>query len=165
MSKQKFSALIVDDDEWSVRLMRGMLHECFPGLIIDATSDPEVREGYNVYFIDNEINGNRCAPELASRVRESEPSSLVIAFSGTLDSETMRGLLNSGCSGVCDKSRPDDLPRTMEVTQRYLQELSESTSDGRVNERGMLSALNSISGLLREWNTKLRDEDEKQERA
>jgi hypothetical protein len=149
------SALLVDDDVWSLRLLAGMLRQCFPDLRIETRVTPDVSGEFDVYFIDNLIGGNFMAEKLVRCVRESRPHALIIAVSATLDKETLKSLLLAGCNGACDKTVRSDLPQAMEITQRYIEALIASPAR---EGRGLRGVLASIRGLLREWNARLEHE-------
>jgi DNA-binding NarL/FixJ family response regulator len=146
------SALLIDDDIWSLRLLKGMLEQCFPDLRIETRTEPDASGSFDIYFIDNLIGERFMAEPLAREIRASNPDALVIAFSATLDRETLKSLLRAGCNGACDKTIPSDLPITMEITQRYIESiLSSPAREGR----GLRGVVGSIRGLLREWNARL----------
>lgn len=152
---RKPAALVLDDDIWCLRLMTGMLQQCFPDLDVVARTEPDISGRFDVYFIDNLFGGELLAGRLAGEIRAKNPDSLVIAFSGALDRETLKALIAAGCNGVCDKTIAEDLPTTMTLTQRYLEELS---TGGDRAESGFIGALRSIQNLLREWNARLEQE-------
>ncbi len=150
-------ALIVDDDPWSLRLLRGMLRECFPMLSIETRSLPVAEPGYNMYLIDNDFKGKMMAASLARDIRVVAPDALIIAFSGTLDRKTLVSLLNAGCDGACDKSRLSEMSGVMEVIQRYCESIvvtQNSRSRGSLRE-----AVRAVADLIREWNTRLEIEE------
>lgn len=149
------SALLVDDDIWSLRLLAGMLHQCFPDLRIETRVTPDVSGEFDIYFIDNLIGGNFMADKLVHTVREARPHALIIAVSATLDRETLKSLISAGCNGACDKTVRSDLPQAMEITQHYIEALVASPSR---EGRGLRGVLASIRGLLREWNARLENE-------
>lgn len=150
-------ALIVDDDPWSLRLLRGMLRECFPMLSIETRSLPVAEPGYNMYLIDHDFKGKMMAASLARDIRVVAPDALIIAFSGTLDRKTLVSLLNAGCDGACDKSRLSEMSGVMEVIQRYCESIvvtQNSRSRGSLRE-----AVRAVADLIREWNTRLEIEE------
>ena len=149
------SALLIDDDVWCLRLLKGMLQQCFPDLQIVARTEPDTSGKFDIYFIDNLIGDTFMVESLARRIRQSRPHALIIAFSATLDRDTLKSLLAAGCNGACDKTVPADLPMTMVVTQRYIAGLLSSASR---KGRGLCSVLASIRELLREWNARLENE-------
>lgn len=149
------SALLIDDDIWSLRLLKGMLQQCFPDLRIETRTVADTSGDFDIYFIDNLIGGEDVAAELAAEVRTRRPDALVIAFSARLDRDTLKALLIAGCNGACDKTVCDDLPMTMRVTQRYIEGLLAAPAKGG---RGLRSVLRSIRSLLHEWNTRLEHE-------
>jgi DNA-binding NarL/FixJ family response regulator len=113
----------------------------------------------NVYFIDNDFDGARCAGELARKIRVAHPNVLVIAFSATLDQDTLKELIHGGCDGVCDKSVPEDLPVAMNIVEEYVRAL-DSSGEGRKQKKGFLGAVHSIAQLLREWNSRLETQEQ-----
>jgi CheY-like chemotaxis protein len=149
------SALLIDDDVWSLRLLKGMLEQCFPDLQVVARTEPDVSGVFDIYFIDNLIGGDYMVEQLARKIRGSRPEALVIAFSATLDKSTLKSLLAAGCNGACDKTVPSDLPMTMAVTQRYIEGLLSAPAP---QGRGLRGVLSSIRDLLREWNARLENE-------
>ena len=152
---RSISALLIDDDVWCLRLLKGMLQQCFPELRIVTRTEPDVSGEFDIYFIDNLIGDTFMVESLARQIRRTRPDALVIAFSATLDRETLKTLLSAGCNGACDKTIPSDLPMTMAVTQRYIEGvLAAPAREGR----GLRGVLTSIRGLLREWNARLERE-------
>jgi hypothetical protein len=150
------SALILDDNIWSLRLMKGMLQECFPDLRIEARDEPDISGGFDIYYIDNLFGDEPMAGRLAARIRAEHPEALVIAFSAALDRVSLKALIAAGCNGVCDKTDHEDLPTTMILTQRYIEELQAKRQ--RRGKGGFFGALRSIQALLREWNDRLEQE-------
>ena len=154
MSRQ-IRALILDDDVWALRLMTGMLLQCFPDLEVQPRDDPDPTGDFDIYFIDNYFNNVPVAVDLATKIRADHEESLIVAFSGSLDTSTLRRLVNAGCNGVCDKSDPTDLPRVMEVVGKYIDEITVPT---KPQKHGLVGAMGAISSLLHEWNSRLDDE-------
>lgn len=149
------SALLIDDDIWSLRLLKGMLQQCFPDLRVEARTVADTSGDFDIYFLDNLIGGVEIAADLAAEIRERRPDALIIAFSARLDQNTLKALLIAGCNGACDKTLHDDLPMTMQVTQHYIEGLLAAPARGG---GGLRSVLRSIRGLLHEWNTRLERE-------
>ena len=114
-------ALVIDDDIWSLRMISGMLSQCFPDLHIDSREEPDASGDYDLFFIDNDFNGRALAADLATDIRQRHPDALVVAISSCLDSELLHTLINLGCNGACDKSNPADLPRAMEIVKAYIE--------------------------------------------
>ena len=149
------SALLIDDDVWCLRLLKGMLQQCFPGLRIVARTQPDISGEFDIYFLDNLIGGDFMVETLARRIRQSRPDALILAFSATLDRDTLKLLLSAGCNGACDKTVPSDLPMAMTVTQRYIEGLLSAPPAPSPSSRSLRVVLSSIRGLLREWNERL----------
>ena len=156
MSRQ-IETLIVDDDTWSLRLVKGMLNECFPKMRVETRQTPDTSGEFDIYFIDNDFDGQRMAGKLATQIRRERPNSLIIAFSGMLDTETLKDLINAGCNGACDKSVYGDLARSMEIVQAYIDQFVHSPTV-KDESRGFGGAVDSIRGLLHEWNRRLEHE-------
>ncbi|MEM7248654.1 MAG: response regulator [Acidobacteriota bacterium] len=148
--------LILDDDPWARRMLRSGLEARFPNVEIEEREDPDYSGDHEVFFIDNDFGGDRVATELARNIRTAHPESLIIAFSGTLDHEVLKDLINAGCNGACDKSQPADLVRALSITNAYLEN---AASQAKQNRRGgLIAAMDSIRHLLHEWNTRLDDQ-------
>lgn len=149
----RIRALIIDDDAWSQRLLRGMLKECFPMLHVETITTPSASPGYNIYLVDNEFSGAHHANRLARELRSAEPDALIIAFSGALDQRTLLDLLNAGSDGACDKSSLSDLPKVMTIIQRYIETLITSQNNRR---RGSIrESMRAVCELIKEWNQRL----------
>ncbi len=143
----QIEALVLDDDIWSLRLVKAALQECFPEVRVHTREVPDISGDFDLYFIDNDFNGTRVLPGLAAELRERRPDSLIIAFSATLDAPTLKALLNAGCDGACDKSVYGDLDEAMSIVRAYVDQRNQGT-----RRHG---AIQSIRELLREWNRRL----------
>jgi DNA-binding NarL/FixJ family response regulator len=155
---RQVEALVVDDDLWSLRMMKGLLRECFPQMQVHVRSEPDCSGDYNIYFLDNDFDGCRVAARFASEIRARRPDALIIAYSANLDADTLKSLINAGCNGACDKSQPGDLPQTMEITRAYVESLMAPAS--RSTPTGVIHTLRSAKDLLREWNSRLDREEQ-----
>ena len=153
MSEPTATALLIDDDPSALALLRHVLETRCPTLRIECRTAPDPGGSFDVIFVDNEMDGQYVAAGLASALRRRNPNALVLAYSATLEEATLKGLINAGCSGAFDKSVPDDLTKALDVVDAYLLKLSEPRG------RGFLGAIQSIKDLLREWNTRLDDQE------
>ena len=144
--------LIVDDAPNAARYAAYSLGKQFPRMNIETRNKVDIEGRFDVYIIDNDFEGRKIAAEMAGRVRVENPGALVIAFSATLDAETLKGLIRSGCDGVWDKADPADPVRVANVIREYLQLRQDSR---RAPAFGLIKALASMAGLLREWNLRL----------
>ena len=151
----QIETLLLDDDIWSLRLLSGLLQTCFPDMKIETRETPDWRGEFDVYFIDNEFEGKHLATDLARKIRRANPEALIIAFSATLDSECLKGLINAGCDGACDKSIPADLTRAMDIVQVFIENAKRRLKPGVPARKGLAGAVESIRDLLREWNSRL----------
>jgi DNA-binding NarL/FixJ family response regulator len=154
----QIETLVIDDDVWSLRIMKGLLSECFPRMGGTVRDTPDPSGEFDIYFIDNEIEGRVMAAELAAAIRKDQPDALIIAYSGRLDGPTLKQLINAGCNGACDKSIPSDLAETMEITKAWIEQ---RLRQGRepVRGAGFVTAIRSMTDLLGEWNSRLDAED------
>jgi DNA-binding NarL/FixJ family response regulator len=150
---KKPKALLLDDDPNAVQLLTRVLQHRFPTLAIESRMLPNPEGQFDLYFIDNEFEGECMAGALASEVRRAQPNALIVAFSGRLDAPTLKALVNSGCNGACDKSDPRDVARLLDIVDAYL-EARESVSL-RDSGSDFLGVIRSITELIREWNRRL----------
>lgn len=148
-------ALVVDDDEWALQLVRMLLEEACPELSVETRTTPDCGGDFEMYFLDNDFNGRKMAGELASAIRQRRPEALIVAFSATLDAPVLKQLINAGCNGACDKSRPEELEELARIAAGYAGALRAARHDSRNDGRGLLGAIRSIRDLLHEWNTRL----------
>lgn len=153
--------LLVDDDPMALSFLEFRLRGALPAFECETRTEPNIDGDYDVYFLDNDFQGRRVAAELASRIRREKPLALIIAFSGTLDQQTLKNLINAGCSGACDKSQPGDLDEALKVTKTYLEQLAQQRDREKPQRGGFTEAIRSIRGLLDSWNTRL-DQQSKQ---
>jgi DNA-binding NarL/FixJ family response regulator len=154
---EQIDALVVDDDIWSLRLMKGLLGECFPRIGVHVRQTPDCHGAFDIYFIDNDFAGEPIAARLAAEIRSRQPDALIIAYSANLDATTLKALINAGCNGACDKSNPADLPRAMTIVREFIEA---RLAGGREREgRGLIETIRSVRGLLHEWNSRLDNEE------
>jgi DNA-binding NtrC family response regulator len=145
------TALIIDDDPDAITMLEYVLSQRFPELSVSARTDPDPAGEFDVYFVDNDFRGQCLAGTLASAIRRRRPNSLVVAFSARLDVATLKQLVNAGCDGACDKSDSADIERMLEIIDKYLKELALQNNAAKP-EKGLFSAIRSITDLIREWN-------------
>src|SRR5262249_17493069 len=99
----RLRALLLDDDPYALEFLRAILAERYPGLDIDVRTEPDPTGEYDLYLLDDDFEGVRLAGKLARRIRAQRPEALILAFSASLDGQTLKDLLGAGCNGVCDK--------------------------------------------------------------
>ena len=151
-------ALILDDDAQAADFMKAVFAAELPDLQITTRLEPDISGQFDMYYIDNDFNGRLLATELADNIRASKPDALIIAASSHLDAETLSGLLNRGCNGSWNKSKPEELPKLVEISRRYYQAIMERRRMGDAPPGGFINAIHSIRDLLREWNTRFSQE-------
>ena len=145
-------ALLVDDDEHALAHLELLLSSRFPQLDIHTRTDPDVSGGYEFYFIDNDFNGKHLASQLAAHIRQARPQSMIFAFSGVLNVETLKGLINEGCDGVCDKSDPKSWKEILDQIDAKLKQIVDRHAGDRHAFGGIRGSALSIQRLLRHWN-------------
>jgi len=154
-SSSGLRTLILDDDEWALRLIRYVLEESLPGVEIEERQSPDISGDFDIYVVDNDFGGTRRAAEIVPSIREQSPDALVVAFSATLDRATLKTLLNAGCNAAFEKGRPDDLDALSRVARDYLQ----STRERSEPRRGVVESARVIRDLIQEWNERLSQEE------
>lgn len=140
--------LVVDDDELALDMLKRRLGKSFPDMEIDTTTDPSHVGTHDIFLIDNDFDGVALGPSLGREMRRANPDALIVAFSSTLDADSLKGLLNAGCDGACDKSDPADFERLCEIMQDYM-------SRAKTQNKGVGGVLRSMAELLRMWNGRL----------
>lgn len=140
------------------------LRQGLPPFECETRDQPNVDGQFDVYFLDNDFQGRRVAAELAQHIRQRRPGALIIAFSGTLDQQTLKKLINAGCSGACDKSVPSDLDDAIGVARQFIDKLKQQREAERPQRGGLVDAVRSIRGLLDSWNTRLESQQNTVER-
>jgi DNA-binding NarL/FixJ family response regulator len=149
-------ALVVDDDVWSLRLIKGLLRECFPELRVETRTEPDCEGEYDIFFVDDDFHGTRVAADLARQIRTQNPEALVIAYSANLDASTLKSLINAGCNGACDKSVSSDLPHAIEIVRAFIESKRVTDLPARTS---FVETVRSVRDLIREWNSRLEAED------
>jgi DNA-binding NarL/FixJ family response regulator len=150
----RLRALILDDDEWALRLIRYVLEESLPGVEIVERQTPDIVGDFDVYIVDNDFGGARRAAQIVPSIREGRPEALVVAFSATLDRTTLKTLLNAGCNAAFEKSRPNDLEALSRVAREYAKSRRTRSEPGR----GVIASARAIRDLIHEWNVRLDQE-------
>jgi DNA-binding NarL/FixJ family response regulator len=156
--KPSMKALLLDDDPYALEFLRTILSERYPGLAIDIRTEPDPTGEYDIYLLDDDFEGLRLAGKLARRIRAQRPDALILAFSASLDRQTLKDLLGAGCNGVCDKRVPSDLPEMLAALDRCLAEVVELRAEPPSDLSGRY-LLKTFRELFQAWNQRL-DEQE-----
>jgi DNA-binding NarL/FixJ family response regulator len=149
-------ALILDDDDWALRLIRYVLEEALPGVSIEERLTPDAEGDFDIYIVDNDFDGARCASRIVPSIRERRPDALIVAFSATLDRTTLKTLLNAGCDAALEKARPNDLEALSDAVRHFARSYRRSSEP----RRGVIDSVKAIRDLIHEWNTRLTREEE-----
>jgi DNA-binding NarL/FixJ family response regulator len=148
------SALLLDDDEYALDYLQAILLDRYPDLDIDRRLDPDPSGEYELFFLDDDFEGERLAGKLARHIRSQNPSAVILAFSASLDQATLKELLNAGCNGVCDKKVPGDLPLMLEALDRAIAAIDEERRRPPDSLSGKY-LIKTLRGLFRAWNRRL----------
>lgn len=148
------TALLLDDDEYALDFLQAVLAERYPELGIEKRLDPDPAGEFDLYFLDDDFEGVRLAGRLARRIRAQRPQAVILAFSASLDRETLKELLNAGCNGVCDKKVPADMPQMLEALDRCIAALEERRQRPPASFSGR-NLVRTFRELFREWNQRL----------
>lgn len=161
MTNERKKILLLDDDPAALRFLEYKLKLTMPEVDCEARLQPEVDGDFDIYFIDNEFEGQRIAAQLADQIRSLKPSAVIIAYSATLDRDTLKHLMRAGCTKACDKSEPTELDATLDVLRRQVEEMQRRQNATR--PRGPLGSiihgLRTLTGLFESWNTRLRQNE------
>ena len=150
---QSIRALLLDDDPLFAAGFRRRFRIAFPDAELETRTEPRVDGDFDLYFLDNQFDGEELAERLLNQVRVVNPDALVIAVSATLDADILKSLLNLGCNGACDKSKLSDLEEMFRLVRRFIHH--RQLEQPRRSRGGLMSAIRSITDLLREWNARL----------
>ncbi len=145
-------ALLLDDDPSALEQLEIVLSSRFPELEIETRRRPDVSGHHDFYFIDNDFEGELLAGRLAGEIRAREPEATVIAFSGKLDVETLKHLINAGCDGACEKGVPRSWRPILDLMEARLAAMAETHRRAAGPFGGVKHAAGSIRDLLQDWN-------------
>jgi N-acetylglucosaminyldiphosphoundecaprenol N-acetyl-beta-D-mannosaminyltransferase len=154
---QRPRALLVDDDPMALEHLELVLSSRFPDLEITTRRTPDVAGGFDFYFLDNDFEGELLAGKLAREIRATNEDALVVAFSGTLDVETLKRLINAGCDGACEKGAPASWRPILAMVEERLGAMVASHRREAGAFGGVRHAAGSIRDLLQEWNERPED--------
>lgn len=145
-------ALLVDDDPMALEHLELVLSSRFPDLEITMRRTPDVSGPFDFYFLDNDFEGELLAGKLAREIRAANEEALVVAFSGTLDVDSLKRLINAGCDGACEKGAPASWRPILAMVEKRLGELMATHRRQAGPFGGVRHAAGSIRDLLEEWN-------------
>jgi N-acetylglucosaminyldiphosphoundecaprenol N-acetyl-beta-D-mannosaminyltransferase len=154
------TALLVDDDIHALDHLELLLSMTFPGVAFEKRLEADVEGDFDFYFLDNDFNGELQAARMAGEIRERQPDATIFAFSAHLDVGTLKGLINAGCDGVCDKSEPATWRVVVEHMRFELGERARRHKRGTRAFGGVRNAARSIELLLQDWNDRDGIEDD-----
>jgi len=160
---QRPRALLVDDDPMAIDHLELLLTSRYPDLEITTRTTPDVSGSFDFYFLDNDFEGEMMAGQLAREIRARAPEALVVAFSGRLDIETLKRLINAGCDGAAEKGVPSSWRPILALVEERLAEMVDSHKRAAGPFGGVRHAAGSIRDILEDWNQRP-DEERPEER-
>lgn len=156
-TKTRYRVAIIDDDPVVSNLTSIAITGKFPDVDVYTYSEPRNIPNMDIYFIDNDFDGTRMAMSLLKRIRKTNPDSLVIAMSATLDMGTIQNLMNQGCNGIWDKNLMGSQAEVVfDIMSNYMEILDEIYSE---NTRSLSASLKVMRDLLLQWNKRLNKSD------
>lgn len=149
----KYQVAIIDDDAVLCNVVQAVLKSNFDNINVTIFNNPVVVPSLDIYFIDNQFDGESVIMELVNKIRDMNPNALIIAMSGTLDYETLEILMNNGCNAVWNKSWNKGREDVINIIKEYMDTLE------RANEeycKGVKGTFKSLADLLSQWNDRLK---------
>ena len=157
--KRKPSVLVLDDDPLLLKMISMKIQRRLPPLDVATTERPFAVCSYDIYILDNDFRGRTLAADLAEAIVEQQPDSLVLALSGTLDTQTLKRLINCGCAGAFDKGQPAEIDAMIDHIQARLSGENPGDDAARNHRGGVGGTARAISTLIRDWNRRLELEE------
>jgi N-acetylglucosaminyldiphosphoundecaprenol N-acetyl-beta-D-mannosaminyltransferase len=149
---QRPAALLVDDDPVALEHLELLLTSRFPDLDVTTRRMPDVSGRFDFYFVDNDFEGELMAGDLARAIKARDKTATVVAFSGRLDVDTLKSLINAGCDGACEKGVPSSWRPILALVEKRLGDMVASHSRAAGAFGGVKHAAGSIRDLLEDWN-------------
>ncbi len=116
----EYIVAIIDDDTKICSILSSVLKSKFTNIKINIYNEPTVGEKTSdIYFVDNFFGGEEKLNFLLGEIKGINPDALVIAMSGNLDEETVRGLNGSGCDIVWGKMWVDN-ENILSIISKYM---------------------------------------------
>jgi len=146
--------LVIDDDPVVTTVFKAHLSSIYENVQIDTVNEPKAIPSYDIYFIDNDFNGEHLACELIEQIREVEPQTLIVALSRTVNLNTLQKLMNLGCNAIYNKRDLQQSADARMVISNYISFLEKQSANGE-NRNVFSNTVSSLFELLGEWNKRL----------
>lgn len=156
---QRPRALLVDDDPMALEHLELLLSSRFPDLELTTRRVPDVSGDFDFYFLDNEFGGELLAGKLAREIRARAKPATVVAFSGRLNIDTLKSLINAGCDGAAEKGVPSSWRPILTLVEQRLADMVASHRRAAGPFGGVKHAAGSIRDILEQWNEHSVEED------
>ena len=147
----KYKIGIIDDDPIISATVSAVLRSHFADLEIETFEEPVIFPALDIYFIDNQFNGECYIENLLKEIREINPNALVIAMSATLNLELLERLMNNGCNATWNK-KWEKREEILDIIQEYMNTLKRERD---VQSKGVNGSFHALRDLLSQWNKRL----------
>jgi len=151
--------LILEDDPVFLKLLTLRIKKRFPDLSVQGQQKPIAIGAFDIYILDNDFQGHPLAADLAEHIKSRQPDSLVLALSATLCNLTLKRLINCGCDGAFDKTIPTDIDLLISSVSNHLKRTNFSSVRNRPAQTRVIDTARAISGLIQDWNRRLKIEE------
>lgn len=141
---------IIDDDFWCAEAIKALVVDIDPGIVFEYSENPTPVHGCDIYIIDNEFGNRDHAEQLVREVRMSNPDSMIMVCSGTMDRIRYKELINAGCDVAVEKGNARDRETMMVAIGRYV--LASQSSRRKLS---MVHVIKDIRSIISNWNTRL----------
>lgn len=156
MSRMK-RLLLIDDDPLVASILLLRIKGACPDIAAETTTEPEARDGYDVYIIDNDFGGQREGLRLAEAIATVAPRAAVLMLSSHLDVHLLKRAMGVHCRGAFDKREPDDITALIRTVSEIIAALP--AEPGQRAVRGTRTLVGEMTGLIREWNRRIGAEE------
>lgn len=145
---------VINDDPIAAASMRARIQLRFPVCRVSIFNEPIVPPNLDIYFIDNDFDGQPLGKILLKKIRSVAPRAPVIVVSAGLDPATKRELGRSGCDALYDKNEPRKSEAAFDVVEHYIERLhmAQSATPKKVSSQRK----HFLRDLLHHWVRKTR---------
>lgn len=146
---------IIDDDSTAAALMRARIQLRFPACRVSIFTKPIAPPpDLDIYFVDNNFDGQLMALGLLKEIRSVNPVAPVIIVSEGLDPASMRELGRSGCDAFYDKNEPRKSEAAFDVVEHYIKR--HHMVQPAIPEKAIRQDKSFFRHLLHQWTGKSR---------
>ena len=151
---------VIDDDHWCGEAIVAFLMDVAGGSRFDIKNIPSPDDGRDIYIVDNEFEDGDHGIEMVSKIRERNPDATIIlctATSGRIDATTA---MNAGCNAMVEKGSAPGRDTLARFVRRHV-----ATRAVFAKRPGITTAVSDIKSIISAWNTRMDQEDRRDEPA